>query len=306
MQFSIIMPVYNREKCVANAIKSVAEQSCGDWELIVVNDGSTDNSLEISEAIAQEDNRITVLSKSNGGVSSARNAGLKIAMGDYVLFLDSDDILQQEALEELRRHILRNQCPDMICFGISGMAGGVWQPDQSLLGITLEKQDIQEKILPEHINVRPQTKMFLQPFVCNKCIKRAVIHENGLCFDESRKTWEDNIFLVSCLSRIQTMSFTDKILYFAGDSGENDHLSRLCNPGLLYDYIRSYSEYKNEYGARFEFDQPYTNTRYFTIVCDILRTLYKTLNKKEFNSVLDRILGDQTVIAWAEKAESGQ
>jgi len=96
---SIIIPVYNTEAYVAAAIESVFEQTFQDWELILVNDGSTDGSLAILQEYAQKDARILLLDQPNGGVSAARNNGLSVARGKYIYFLDSDDEIVPDALK---------------------------------------------------------------------------------------------------------------------------------------------------------------------------------------------------------------
>lgn len=90
-KLSVIIPVYNVEKYLAETIESVINQPCRDMEIILIDDGSPDNSGKICDEYAQKDDRITVIHKENGGVSSARNAGLDAASGEYIFFLDSDD-----------------------------------------------------------------------------------------------------------------------------------------------------------------------------------------------------------------------
>ena len=102
MLFSIIIPVYNVERYLRDCLNSVLGQTCHEWEAICVNDGSTDGSKFILEEYAAEDPRIKVITKNNGGLSSARNVGLERAEGDYILFLDSDDWLEGRALEILK------------------------------------------------------------------------------------------------------------------------------------------------------------------------------------------------------------
>lgn len=98
---SVIVPVYNVEKYLRECLDSVINQTLREIEIICVNDGSWDNSLQIIEEYADRDNRITVVSQKNGGLSAARNAGIQHICGEYVCFLDSDDMLEVEALEEL-------------------------------------------------------------------------------------------------------------------------------------------------------------------------------------------------------------
>ena len=91
IKVSVIIPVYNTEQYLDQCIESVVNQSYGNLEVILVDDGSTDRSPSICDEYAQRDNRIYILHKANGGLSDARNAGIKIAKGDYITFLDSDD-----------------------------------------------------------------------------------------------------------------------------------------------------------------------------------------------------------------------
>lgn len=98
---SVIIPVYNTEAYLAECLDSVANQTLRDIEIICVDDGSTDDSLRILASCAKSDERIRIFSKCNGGISSARNLGLDYARGEYVFFLDSDDMLSVQALQEL-------------------------------------------------------------------------------------------------------------------------------------------------------------------------------------------------------------
>lgn len=105
IRFSIIIPVYMVEKYLEECIESVISQSFSDFEIILVDDGSKDKCPFICDNYKMIDNRVRVIHKENGGLSSARNAGISIALGDYVIFLDSDDCLAENALFELNRAI---------------------------------------------------------------------------------------------------------------------------------------------------------------------------------------------------------
>lgn len=98
---SIVVPCYKQAHFLNEALQSVFEQTFTDWECIIVNDGSPDNTAEIAQQWCAKDNRFIYLSKINGGLSSARNAGIKISKGEYILPLDSDDILHQDYLSRL-------------------------------------------------------------------------------------------------------------------------------------------------------------------------------------------------------------
>ena len=114
--FSIVICNYNQEKYLPKCIKSVLNQSCPDWELILVDDGSTDGSLDICRSMANRDRRIKVVAKENGGVHSARIAGLNESSGEYVIFIDSDDWINKDFIKKCNE-ILQDQEIEIIVFG---------------------------------------------------------------------------------------------------------------------------------------------------------------------------------------------
>ena len=123
---SVIVPIYNTGKYVREAVESIMSQTLKELEIILVNDGSTDNSLDIIEELARTDERIAVYSHSNCGVSMTRNEGLAHAHGEYIYFMDSDDLLESDALELCWRKCTENHLDfvifDATCFN-DGNAG---------------------------------------------------------------------------------------------------------------------------------------------------------------------------------------
>ena len=112
---SIIVPVYKVEHCLPKCLDSILAQTYKEFEVILVNDGSPDNAPAICEAYAQKDDRVIVIHKENGGVSSARNAGLEIARGEYIGFVDSDDWLEPEFLERLIQKAEKTKADGAFC-----------------------------------------------------------------------------------------------------------------------------------------------------------------------------------------------
>ena len=111
---SVIVPVYNAEKFIDRCIKSILNQNYNDFEIILVDDGSPDKCLKICDEWAEKDERIKVIHKINGGVSSARNAGLKVAKGEFVTFVDSDDTLYDCALLNMN-NLMDSETDFVIC-----------------------------------------------------------------------------------------------------------------------------------------------------------------------------------------------
>lgn len=201
--FSIITPVYNAEKYIKKCIKSVQDQSFSDFELILVNDGTPDNSGIICEEYANKDSRIRVFHKNNGGVSSARNLGIEKSCGEFILFLDADDSLMKHTLEVCHNMIANNQL-DILQFETCRINkdGSIYKKKVSV--------NRSFDILPPHEYIeRGKYK------VCagGSCIKKEIIDKNGLRFNEKIKLAEDQIFIFSCIINSSRIQFHDEQLY---------------------------------------------------------------------------------------------
>ena len=114
--FSIVVPVYNVELYIEKCIKSLLSQDFDEYEILLINDGSTDSSLKICEKYANINEKIKLFNKENGGLSDARNYGLNEACGRYVLFIDSDDYIENNILSVLFEEICEHNCPDVILY----------------------------------------------------------------------------------------------------------------------------------------------------------------------------------------------
>ncbi|MBQ7816356.1 MAG: glycosyltransferase family 2 protein, partial [Oscillospiraceae bacterium] len=128
--FSVIIPVYNVEKYLARCLDSVLSQNFDNFEIIAINDGSSDNSLAVLQEYAEGDWRIKVISKENGGLPAARNSGLYDACGKYVFFLDSDDTMCVDALQKAYDAICEENYPDLLNTGfIKSLYGEILKYD---------------------------------------------------------------------------------------------------------------------------------------------------------------------------------
>lgn len=116
IKFSIVIPIYGVEKYLNDCLNSIKKQTYSNFEVIMVDDGSKDNSIKIMETYAREDERFLAFHKENGGQSSARNFGVKKATGDYIIFVDGDDMIQPELLEKCQETIIENPLIDIVRF----------------------------------------------------------------------------------------------------------------------------------------------------------------------------------------------
>lgn len=192
MLFSIIVPVYNTEKYLKNCLESILNQTFRDYELIVVNDGSKDSSAEICDYYAQLDDRIRVIHKENGGVSSARNCGINMAKGKYIWFVDSDDTIANNALQILSAAVKDND--DLIVFN----------------RLLEEKYHI--KSFDDFLKVHYFSyHLGFEPW--NKLYKREIIKLNNILFDTEEAIGEDLLFNISYYQYINNIKFISEKLY---------------------------------------------------------------------------------------------
>jgi glycosyltransferase involved in cell wall biosynthesis len=205
MLFSIIIPVYNVEKYLPACLDSVLGQSFQEWEAICVNDGSTDGSAIVLQGFVAKDHRIKVVDQPNTGTATARNTGLRMAQGDYIFFLDSDDWLEADSLEILAGK-LRGE--DILCF--SGKryfeSTGDFHPADVLPEKTYERG-------MDYYNENALLRRDFA-FVCVvlRVYNREFLMRNGLLFDDDI-TYEDNLWVPITLSFAQTVTVIPDVLY---------------------------------------------------------------------------------------------
>ena len=179
MKISIIIPVFNCDQYVKTTIESILQQSFTDFELILVDDGSTDSSGIICDSYASKDSRICVLHQKNKGVSSARNAGVLSSSGDYLIFIDSDDTLENNALSVLYEEAVRGNY-DLITFGFKKiLISDKYNNVEKTVGS--EHRKAYDKSQKSHLICDMYENNILYS-VWNKMFKRKVILDNNIEF----------------------------------------------------------------------------------------------------------------------------
>lgn len=203
--FSVIIPLYNKKEYIKSTIESVLKQSYTNYEIIVVDDGSTDKSPEVVKSI--KDSRILFFSKTNGGVSSARNYGIKKSKGDFICFLDSDDLWSKNYLENINRIITQNQEVDMIC-----SAYGIFKVDPQnnirIKRITFKSQQKEAKV-DFFFHCLKEKRCIA--FTSATCIKRRIIQDYNLQFNENISMGEDIDYWTRAASLAKAIYYNDQI-----------------------------------------------------------------------------------------------
>jgi len=201
-KISIIVPVYNAEKYLQQCIDSILIQTYTNFELLLINDGSTDNSGSICNEYAQKDSRIKVFHKQNGGVSSARNLGLYNAQGEWLLFVDSDDKITSETLDLNMAYQNQHEKIDFIKYSAISKYGSS-----------------NEKLIKTKFKILNTRKSILKFFflygrneVWGYFFKKQKI--GTLTFHEHIKIGEDLLFLIEYINRCEKGILSDKGLYY--------------------------------------------------------------------------------------------
>lgn len=198
---SVVIPIYNAEKYLRRCLDSLLNQTFTDWEAICVNDGSPDNSLDILKEYAKKDKRFVVLDKKNGGVSDARNAGLKIANGDYIHFLDADDFIDDDYYENMLNTALDNKA-DMVCSGF--VTDNKYAKNISYKKVRV-LTSMRQKLL--------YTFAFTDSFIWRYLFKRTFLNNNNLVFDTNFVAQEDTIFLLHALEKVSKIVVVPFVSY---------------------------------------------------------------------------------------------
>lgn len=202
---SIIVPVYKAEKFISRCVDSVIAQTYQDWELLLVDDGSPDQSGVICDNYSRNDQRIKVFHKQNGGVSSARNLGIENAQGEWITFLDADDYILTDFLSHLA---------DKIQPGIDLIISGSKRFGDSSLdnSIPCDCEYDSNLLIINKINVKQEDYVFhgTCSYPWGKLLRTSVVKQHHLCFDTSMKVSEDTCFMLKYLNRI------DKVLFVKG------------------------------------------------------------------------------------------
>ena len=235
MKLSIIIPVYNTEKYLDRCLQSVLASTHKDIEVIAVNDGSKDNSGHVLDEYAKIDNRLKVFHIENGGVSNARNVGIKNATGDYITFVDSDDYILPTMYEEMLE-IVKETGVDMVTTDL--------QVRDTVIKNNLEankvfdKEQIQTQIVPMFSK---GNAIGVTEFK-NKIVRREVLQTNNIFFNVNFCYQEDLIFMIEVLANASTMYYLPKAFYCYEPSPTGLYSAYRKNSGEMF--IKAFKEIK--------------------------------------------------------------
>jgi len=221
MKFSIIVPIYNREKTIRRCIDSVLCQTYTDFECILVDDGSTDGSSAICDMYHSRDIRVGVIHKKNGGVSSARNIALERVRGEWIVFLDSDDILRENHLYTLLTTAEQDLLTDWVLCGYD-----------DILPVQEKQHSYQRQVIEGKNDLAyfyKKNDILEYMILWDKMFSRSIIEEHHLRFDESLSISEDRLFCYQYMMYVRGIATTGEVTYIH-DATDKNSLSNRSHP----------------------------------------------------------------------------
>lgn len=211
-QFSVLVPVYNVEQYLEKCINSILCQSFSDFELILVDDGSTDRSGIICDDYEKKDSRIRVIHKENGGLVSARKAGARAAIGNYAICVDSDDWIAKNHLETVNR-IIKNYKPDVICFSHKEVMNDIYKERLFHYREGLySRRQIETDIFPKLIY--GENGSAFPAAIWSKAFRMSLYKPEQLSVDDQIKIGEDVACVAPCISKAESLYIINKPLYY--------------------------------------------------------------------------------------------
>lgn len=279
INFSIILPVYNKERFISVTIESVLSQTYNDFELIIVNDGSTDNSISVINKY--NDSRIKLFTKQNGGVSAARNYGIGKSSGNIICFIDADDIWDKSYLSELNVIASRYQDIGFFCTAYS-----VFRDSPTEVNRIVDLRSFYH----DDIIVTDYFKSSVLRFGSIALTSSVAVRKSILCtmdhwFEEGVNMGEDVDMWVRIATKTQVVYNNKPLMYYREFSAES--LSATC-----YDYNHSI-DYSNWYNLS---SNVYVRRFTSQMLYDLAQICSKNKNFKDSNKCLNKIRGNRLIL----------
>lgn len=209
---SIIVPIYNVDEYLERSIESLINQTLKEIEIILVNDGSTDKSLEICKYYEQKDKRIKVLDKKNEGVSVARNKGIELATSEYIAFIDPDDYVEPTMYENMYKNIIESNSDICMCNYIEIDKNKSIKKELELREGIYYRKNIEE-LLISMVGNKDLEKETVMGCIWRSIYKKSLIHKYKIEFPKGIHHMQDIVFMVNYLSKCTTLYINDNAYY---------------------------------------------------------------------------------------------
>lgn len=262
MMLSIIVPAYNAEKTILRCLCSIREQNYNDYECIVINDGSKDSTGRVISQFIEHNNKFRLITTSRGGVSRARNAGISVASGEYITFVDSDDMLLSGVLPKLMQR-MQNERSDILIFGFERERAG----KNYSWGTINNQVDLTNRI--DCALWSKALQYGLLDTCWGKIYKRSNVQD--IRFNESMNLGEDTVYVLSALCSVDKITFSDiKGYRHFSSPGGLDHCFDMKKPYYMNIYYRYLFFFEERFGIT---GQEWVQARNTKISHEIIRAI---------------------------------
>lgn len=237
IKISVIVPVYNAGDFIEECLNSIRNNTFRDIEIICVNDGSTDNSLEILNSVKKQDSRIVIMDKPNGGPSDSRNVGLSVARGEYISFVDSDDYIHPKMYEFLYTKMKKNNL-DQLYFSASSFFenDSIYSEFSDFKNLYKRRADYSGIVTGREMFVKMVNNSEFRPTPWMFLSRRDLFEKNNIKFEKGL-IHEDNLFVIMCLSYAQRVEYVNANLYFRRVHG-NSIMTSANRIKRIYSYYK--------------------------------------------------------------------
>lgn len=283
---SIIIPIYNAEKYIRRCIDSTLVQTYQDFELVLINDGSEDHSLEICKDYAVSDKRIIVITQKNNGVSSARNKGIEASHGEWITFIDADDYIDQEYIEQLYKNITDKK-DTLIIQGIRKYHEGNCINKVEFENFTLADSCIQKAF--------DEMQIYEYGYPFAKLFNRDIVNKFNIRFNKQISYSEDLLFMLEYILHCNSISFIKGAYYnyIIQPSGLSQQYNSFESEYALFE---RYYSLNNAIADRFSFEPTNSSLRNGALI--LMRSIYsmfinKEKSRKERLEIIRNILKDK-------------
>lgn len=282
---SIIVPVYNQEKYLDRSIQSLVNQTLYDIEIILINDGSIDDSLNICKKYEQMDKRIIIIDKPNRGVSSARNEGIEIAKGEYIGFVDSDDWIENNMYDNMYKYIEKENADMCACnYWIETCQGSMEQYNG--LKKTMKNEEIRSFIIPSMISfgqLNEKEEVNITRGMCNYLYKRNILMEHRIRLIEDLPIGEDFMFNIEYMNNIGKIAVDPGRYYHYALNDESAMNRYRINWWEVHKrLVKNIEDYLNEQKNSSKLNKSLSIMRFNYIVGSVVNEAHND-NKKSYN-----------------------
>ena len=302
---SVIIPIYNAEKEIARCMESIYAQTFSDYEIILVNDGSKDNSAAVCRSFADKDNRVTFIDKENGGSGSARNAGIEVAKGKYIYFCDADDEIDKSLLERVYAEA-ENKSVDLVIFSVSAKIMNSKTGKIIREYTTTQKEaffETRESFRSNFSHLYYEGVLFGGPI--NKLFKTDLIKNNSIRFPDLKRG-QDEIFNMRYCRYVNSCAVIPDSLYTYyqfDNKGKNRKYRLNYFDTTTKTYFKTLGDLLTEFAANDEYSQKkFQNSFVYSMEAAILLAWnpLERLNRNGRIDFIKKVLNDDFVVSMSE------